>query len=318
MSDLVSVIVPVYNTELYIERCIDSVLQQSYMNLELILVDDGSTDSSGEICDRYAEQDSRIKVMHQNNSGVCAARNIGLKNVQGKFFLFLDSDDSLEKYTLEQSIKKIEADKADVLIFGWREIKEGKVIRTGEYGNEVLSDSLAMVKEILSDRHIYGGGYPNKLWRTEALFINDEVIPAFDIQLFYVEDMEWVIRMLLRVSKASTLNQIFYNYYLRDDSASTNLAKTEKRLVGYHDTTRKIVEDLVEFPDVQEWFEGIYFSELINSIIDARLKNQREVYQKLYNKLAVERERIMKHPQVTSKVKIRYIAIRLMHIIKII
>lgn len=93
MESLISVIIPVYNVEKYLRRCIESIINQSYRNLEIILVDDGSTDSSGEICDEYAQEDKRIKVVHKKHSGVSDARNIGINNAQGDYLSFIDSDD---------------------------------------------------------------------------------------------------------------------------------------------------------------------------------------------------------------------------------
>ena len=100
-SPLVSVIIPVYNVEKYLHQCLDSVLNQSYKNLEIILVDDGSTDRCGEICDLYAHRDPRIKVFHQENKGLSRARNTGLSQVCGKYITFIDSDDWLKTDAIE-------------------------------------------------------------------------------------------------------------------------------------------------------------------------------------------------------------------------
>ena len=92
----ISVNIPVYNTEKYLHRCIDSVLAQTYQDLELLLIDDGSKDSSGAICDEYAAQDARVKVFHKENGGVSSARNVGLDHAQGEWITFVDSDDYIE------------------------------------------------------------------------------------------------------------------------------------------------------------------------------------------------------------------------------
>ncbi|MBE6681319.1 MAG: glycosyltransferase family 2 protein [Ruminococcaceae bacterium] len=113
---LISVIVPVYKAERYLDECIQSVLSQTHSDFELILVDDGSPDKSGEICDRYAKEDLRIKVIHTENGGVCRARNTGLDASGGEYYMFLDSDDMISKYALEVLFKDITENNADVAI----------------------------------------------------------------------------------------------------------------------------------------------------------------------------------------------------------
>ena len=101
-DELISVIIPVYNVELYLESCIQSICKQSYKNLEIILSDDGSTDHSGKICDKYASLDPRIKVIHKENGGLSDARNAGIEVASGQYFMFVDSDDTISKNTIEK------------------------------------------------------------------------------------------------------------------------------------------------------------------------------------------------------------------------
>ena len=114
---LVSVIVPVYNVAPYLEQCLDSIVNQTYQNLEIILVDDGSTDESGAICDRYAEQDGRIQVVHKENGGLSSARNVGLDKMTGEWVLFVDSDDWIELNTLELLFEQ-KNEHAEIVEFG--------------------------------------------------------------------------------------------------------------------------------------------------------------------------------------------------------
>lgn len=120
---MISVIIPVYNTERYIKRCLDSLLSQNQKDFELILVDDGSTDQSGTICDEYASRDSRIKVFHKNNGGVSSARNVGLDNVSGDWIAFVDADDYVDEDYL--TIPKM-YESCDVVQKGYRRVYEGK------------------------------------------------------------------------------------------------------------------------------------------------------------------------------------------------
>ena len=113
MDAIISVIVPVYNVEEYLERCVDSILRQTYTNLEVILVDDGSTDNCPQICEQYASFDKRVRVIHQSNGGLFAARNAGIDAAKGEYLSFIDSDDfiSEDMYTsLYGNLKKYDAD----------------------------------------------------------------------------------------------------------------------------------------------------------------------------------------------------------------
>ena len=116
-NPLVSVIIPVYNVEKYLEECVNSVINQTYKNIEVILVDDGSTDSSGDICDEYVMFDSRISVLHKANGGLSSARNAGMKKASGEWIYFLDSDDFLELDMLSHLVNLATRKQADIVFF---------------------------------------------------------------------------------------------------------------------------------------------------------------------------------------------------------
>lgn len=122
----ISVIIPVYNVAEVLDRCLDSVLNQTYKNLEILLVDDGSTDSSGQLCDRYAENDARVRVIHKINQGLGMARNTGLKYAGGDYISFVDSDDYLEKTAYEQLVRYINDNSGDICFFGHFRVQGGK------------------------------------------------------------------------------------------------------------------------------------------------------------------------------------------------
>lgn len=123
---LISIIVPVYNSEKTLNRCVDSIFNQTFCDWELLLIDDGSTDQSGEICNQYASKDQRIKVFHKNNGGVSSARNEGIKRSKGDYILMLDSDDSLEPETCERLISMSEYKNTDCIVFGFKQ-KSGSI-----------------------------------------------------------------------------------------------------------------------------------------------------------------------------------------------
>ncbi len=146
---LISVIIPVYNVENYLHECVDSVLNQTYGNFEILLVDDGSTDSSGKICDEYLEKDDRVVVIHKKNEGPSKTRNAGLENTNGKYIYFLDSDDYIENNALELLVNTAESNSADLVFFDAHsfsddgsEIKQGYVIK-GTYETKSGYETLA-------------------------------------------------------------------------------------------------------------------------------------------------------------------------------
>jgi glycosyltransferase involved in cell wall biosynthesis len=130
MNEKISVIVPVYNTEKYLEKCVDSIIQQSYKNIEILLIDDGSTDGCVSICDRYANQDKRIKVIHQSNAGVAVSRNKGLENASGEYVAFVDSDDSIRPEMFAILHEKLTKNNADLAMLN-------EIIISPESGYEI-------------------------------------------------------------------------------------------------------------------------------------------------------------------------------------
>lgn len=116
MNPLISIIVPVYNVEEYLPKCLDSIINQTYKNLEIIVVNDGSTDNSGKICDEYGERDYRIMVIHKANRGVSSSRNIGIKNASGEYILFVDSDDEIEKDYVNVMARAVTNSDCDLVI----------------------------------------------------------------------------------------------------------------------------------------------------------------------------------------------------------
>lgn len=153
MSALVSIVLPVYNVEKYLERCLDSVVNQTYKNLEIIIVDDGSTDSSSEISQKWQKKDNRIKVIRKENAGLGMARNTGIENATGDFIFFLDSDDYVSGDLVEKCLKKQQENNADVVLYGFSRVD--------------------------ADNRVYFSRVPYlKSGRLVETDINDEVLPA--------------------------------------------------------------------------------------------------------------------------------------------
>ncbi len=311
---MISVIVPVFNAEEYIENCILSILHQTYPYFELILIDDGSTDHSMNICQKYENEDSRIKVLHQSNQGVSSARNVGILAARGDYITFVDADDTLEREALEKALDFIIKKNADLVVYGWRTVNNIDGTINSSRLNSTDSENIPdVIREILRHYSEYGGGYPwNKMWRRDAVISDGNEIPLFDEKLFYFEDLEWVIRMILRIRKVVVCPDHLYSYYIHEESVTHSKKNGEKKEIGYHQSISRVIEDLSCLPDLKEEFSEQYYPEIVNGLIHA-LRNRWENL-RIYL-LGVMRDKqacILKSKSVSLNIKLRCIVINIL------
>lgn len=222
-----SILIPVYNAENYLEQSLESVLKQSYENYEIILINDGSTDSSKNICDNFAKKDNRVKVFHQKNMGIAKTRYETLKKIKGDFTLFLDSDDYLEPNFLQIIIDKIKHFDPDIIMFNYKNVDEENNFisnnKTIFKNNEIFTTN----KQKLYDRIFFTDDI-NNLW---TKVIKSSLIKLDDysnyLDMNNGEDNMFLIPLLIRSKKILNINNILYNY--RDNSKSiTNTFKKSK------------------------------------------------------------------------------------------
>ncbi len=222
---LVSVVVPVYKTpEPFLRSCIESMQKQTVRDSQIILVDDGSPDNCGAICDEYAAQDKRLLVLHKENGGVSSARNLGLEHVEGRYLTFVDSDDTLAPETWEKVIAAMEQENADCATFGWINNESGTP-QHRQVAQELYSiPALEAMALIAGDNDACGGGYPwNKMWNADAIRkANDGKIPLFDRELFAYEDKYWILQLLNGLQKMVLIPQVFYDYRFVESSLTNN------------------------------------------------------------------------------------------------
>lgn len=219
-----SIIIPVYKVEDYLQKCVDSILIQDFKSFEIILVDDGSPDGCPLMCDDYALQDQRIKVIHKQNEGLSAARNDGIKISEGSYLIFVDSDDYWEGISALQSIyDRLEKSAADLLLFGYKILN----VRTGKFSlsktnyNGALLSSLRREDAIayLFDNKLFPGSAWVTVTRRE-LIANHAIF--FEKGLI-AEDTEWLINLFSYVKSVDSVNDIFYVYLKnRTDSISNS------------------------------------------------------------------------------------------------
>lgn len=220
----ISVIVPVYNTEKYISRCIDSLINQSYENLEIILVDDGSPDNCPAICDGYAEKDSRIKVFHKANGGTSSARNAGLDIAEGDYIGFADGDDCLHRdfyKILLEICEKNSCDTAQVSWIKWTDTVPE--ITVEDYTPEIYETDKILVKDYVSMTNIYHTSVTLKLFE-KSLFDNFR----FDEKMLNLEDVASKPDLMSRSERFAKTDLPLYYYYVANTEGKTQNRKNRK------------------------------------------------------------------------------------------
>lgn len=254
---VVSIIIPIYNVEKYLEKCIHSILNQTYKNLEIILVDDGSPDRCGEICDQYAKKDGRIIVLHQKNRGLGAARNAGIAIASGKYLLFIDSDDYVDAELAEKTVKLAEDENADIVIFDYLAVEE-------ETGREDLKGFKLRKNEIFSLREqpealLITPSACNKLYRRELFLKTGMAYPEGR----YYEDLGTTPKLFLQAERMIYLDSAPLYYYILRNGSIMHSKNFEK---NFQDKT-------FVFEDILRYFEECH---------------QRETYEKELEYLAFE------------------------------
>lgn len=210
-----SIIVPVYKVEKYLPRCIDSILAQTFGDFELILIDDGSPDGCGRICDEYARKDKRIVVIHQKNMGVSAARNAGLDIARGRYIGFVDSDDWIEPRMYEVMMDAIRENGADMAVCGVRYADEdGKFTRADRLSEGVYTRA-GLLEDVFAMPNRLGGGCCNKVFDASKI-----ASVRFKVGMTIAEDALYLFDCFMRIDGAVKIGDALYNVYERCGSAT--------------------------------------------------------------------------------------------------
>lgn len=256
-DDKVSVIVPIYNVSQYIDRCIESIQNQSYENLEIILVNDGSTDQSGDACDKFAANDERIIVIHKQNGGLSDARNVGIDKATGEYIAFVDGDDFLHKDFILALITASKNNSADVAACGHTLYYSEKLqFPTNANGDDVFSTEQA-IKDIFTDKKVVDVMAWNKLYKAD-LFKSGTRYPVGKVH----EDVATTYKLLSLANKVAFVNLPFYYYVQRKDSI-VNQPFNEKRLA-----LLDIIKDIEPFVQAHpEYNEEYKFYVFLNHLL---------------------------------------------------
>lgn len=251
---MISIIVPVYNAERYLHKCIDSILNQTYNDIELLLINDGSTDLSGVICDEYAQNDNRIRVLHKENSGVSATRNIGLDNITGEYVTFIDADDWIEPSMLNDVYEKIKADDADIVFvdikYCWP--SESRVHFTYRWKG---SPQEALIDYLKHTRLCPGWG----LMRSSIIKNNNLRFPE---NLTIYEDFHLLIRYVYKSRFISQVEKPLYNYRMQNSSIvhTTSHARTiDDQVLAYNSILQFFKENGVYHKYAPSLYDRVLF-----------------------------------------------------------
>lgn len=221
-NELVSVIVPIYNAERYIKRCIDSLINQTYDNLEIIIVNDGSYDKSKYICENYAKKDARIKLINKENEGVSIARNLGISHATGEYIMFVDADDYLDSCAIEKLISLLKTYSVDIVKMNYTNFYDnGKTLINkmnfdAKYINSVISNNNNSLEDIIAETY-----FLNVIW---GQLIKTELVKniKFNRDLIYGEDLLFNYQLLNKTNKIYITDYIGYFYYINSNGANQN------------------------------------------------------------------------------------------------
>lgn len=250
-----SIIIPVYNVESYLRRCMNSMLNQSFTNYEIILIDDGSTDSSGKICDEYSHINEKVQAIHQKNKGVSSARNAGLSVAKGKYIVFADSDDFVERDLL----LSLANSSADLVLVGSQDFQNGKTISRCIPDNEKWEmNSSESIKKLL-DMGLSGSVW-GKRYRRDIIY--DKFI-HFNEKINYCEDRLFNNDYILNVNSIESINRCEYFRCLYEHDTLTSKSQTMD--FNTRNMWRKIAyEQYKDYPEIQKIYidQTLYFSEM--------------------------------------------------------
>lgn len=264
---MISIIIPVYNTEKYLRRCIDSVLHSACDDFEILLVNDGSTDSSPAICEEYSRQDSRVKVIHQKNQGVSSARNTGLDHCHGEWIVFVDSDDFISKDFLSLIAKEIHQDK-DLLLFDFSKHIAGQAsaaypVRTLTFQGKEMRE---LIRRILVPQPLYAGGsadFRTPCARAYRKYIIDRYSIRFSPGLTVGEDLLFNLEYQLRASCCAYTSIPVYYYDIHMGSATHGF---RSRLLKNHARLLRQLKQLLEHCHMLPLLEPAYESYCLENL----------------------------------------------------
>lgn len=257
MDKLISVILPCFKVEKFLDKCLNTLVNQTYNNLEIILIDDGSPDNSPKICDEWAKKDNRIKVVHKENGGVSSARNKGVEIARGEYIGFVDPDDYVDLTMYEKLINSAIENNSDVVFCGYNEVIEGRIVPAEEYNlHKLIEHDVSVYFYKKKNSLVYGS-----IWRGiyRKSLIEDI---KFDINFKCGEDLYFNIEVINKKPKISIVDEKLY-YYLKNPNSCVNTyrPKDYKNVIIQSDKAATLIKD-------EKMLNFIRFNSIIDLIAD--------------------------------------------------
>lgn len=302
MQELISVIVPIYNVEKYLNRSIGALLNQTYQNLEIILVDDGSTDNSGKMCDEFAKQDSRVRVFHKENGGSSTARNVGIREAKGAYIGFCDSDDYAEKDLYENLYEIFQAHEDAVIAQAMTcNYTEDGTLVFGPYRDSGKVNFITREEMFqMLMMHVGDSSFCTKLIRAD--YMKKFAFPEGELN----EDFELLLRMLDGVEGIYSLEKNGYNIILRGNSNTRSVFRKAyyNAMIANSNKAYKIMEE--KYPQFQEEAERFWFFQRLDYLLHipvSAMGKDNEVCKEILKELKKGRKQIKENRFLAPKEK---------------
>lgn len=303
MKVKISFIIPVYNAENYLDECINSIINQKYQNIEIILVNDGSTDNSLNICKKYQKKDKRIIIIDKKNEGVSKARNTGIEKSTGDLIMFIDSDDYYGENLIETILPYANN---DLICFGYNRLFQNKSEKI--VSNDIVLNTLSEVEFNILTTDYIGGFIATKVFSSDIIKKNNL---KFDEKLHYCEDLFFVTEYVKHCKKYCYINKALYNYRMRQSSASfsfldkknVSILEAYKRLINKYNTQKEILLNL-KYKYLLNYYK-------LQKFID---KNNKDILWELFK----EESKILKSQKLTIKEQINFQIIKRWHFMYVI
>lgn len=293
MEDLISIVVPIYNVERYLDKCVKSILDQTYKNLEVVLVDDGSTDKSSQICDEWKGKDNRIKVIHQENQGVSVARNVGIENSTGEWITFSDNDDYMDSDLIENLYKSAKENEADIAV-------GGHFIETYYKEFEVAPEKCFVTNSEEMIKRLYTGKGQTFVWGKlfkKKLFDNIR-FPAGKIG----EDVAVLYKLYDKAERISNIDKSGYHWIQRGSSLGhRKFARNKVVIIDFIEDMEKLVK--TKYPNIYEDIERYVMVEVANYTILCYKHGFKEEYEALKKNLKVRIAKSKKNHKIKFKTR---------------